>query len=121
MPCIANRDQRPRRGELGASRLKTIMVFAVLGFMAYVGLKVIPVLLSEYEFQDVMKTTARFAAVNRQGPDDIRKVLLVEAAKEDLPVHEKDIQVNANNGTVQIRADFSVIVDLQFYQWTINF
>lgn len=116
----AHRDS-PRQAERGGSRLKSLVWFAIFGLIMYVGWKVVPVLLNEYYFQDAMQTTARFASVNRQTPQEIRDSLVKEAAKEGIPVKPDDIHVTNDAGNVQIDAAYSVTVDLQFYQWTLNF
>jgi len=118
-PPLRNRCRRA--GERGAVSLKAVVWLLFFLVSLYVGIKVVPVLFSGYEFEDSMKTTARFASVNRQSPDDIRKNLLTEAQKDDLPLKPEDIKVTQVNGDVQIDASYSVTVDLQFYQWTLNF
>ena len=89
--------------------------------MVYVGVKVIPILISNYQFQDAIETTARFASVNRQSPDDIRTAVLKNAQEADIPITAKDIHVKGEAGHVEISADYSVTVDLGVYQWTLNF
>ncbi len=81
----------------------------------------VPTLVSEYELQDEMQTIARFASVNAQTDDQIRQAVLKEAAKDNLPIRSENIKVLENSGTVHIRVDFSVTVDLMVYQWTLNF
>src|SRR6185437_10944359 len=100
---------------------KLIIWLAILGSMVYVGSQVIPILVNEYQFQDAMQTTARFASVSRQTPDDIRVSVMKQAANQDIPLTPKDIQVKAESGNIQISADYSVTVDLHVYQWTLNF
>lgn len=78
-------------------------------------------MVNEYQFQDGIQTLARFATVNRQTPEQIRAAVLKEAQKDDVPVAAEDIKVDAVNGNIKIRADYSVTVDLKVYQWTLNF
>jgi len=89
--------------------------------MVYVGVKVIPVLINEYEFQDAMQSAARLATVNRSTPETLRAAVLKEAQNDDIPVSAEDIHVKGEGGRVEIEADYSVTVDLQVYQWTLNF
>ena len=110
-----------RRGERGSSRLKALFFLVTLIACGFVGIKVVPVLLTEYEFQDAMQTTARYASANRQSADDIRKDLIEEAAKDEVPVKAEDITVSSKDGYVAVEADYSVTVDLALYQWTFNF
>ena len=110
-----------RRGQFGAGRLKAILWLAFLVGAVYVGIMVVPVLVNEYQFQDAMQTTARFATVNRESPEDIRATLVKQAKAEDIPILPEDIHVESEAGNVRIRADYSVTVDLRVYQWTLNF
>jgi len=110
-----------RAAERGASRLKAIIYIAILGVLIFAGIKVIPILLNGYEFEDSMKTTARFASVNRQTPDDIRKALMQEAAKDDVPIKADDLHITSEAGNIRIEGSYTVTVDLSFYQLTLNF
>lgn len=111
----------PRDRQRGGGRLKAIVVLAIVAGMIYVGVKVIPILISNYEFQDALESTARFATVNRQSAEDIRTAVLKEAQTEEIPVTADDIHVKDDGGRVEISADYSVTVDLRVYQWTLNF
>jgi len=118
--CAVQRGSAPT-AERGAGGLKAIVWLAVLAAMVYAGVKVVPILVNEFEFQDAMQTTARFASVNRQTPEDIRGALIKEAAKDDIQLKPDDIQVANEAGNVRISAAYSVTVDLQVYQLTLNF
>src|SRR5579862_2644284 len=115
------RGSRIRGGQRGAGRLKAVLWLAIFVSMVYVGIRVVPILYNEYLFQDAMQNTARFASVNRQTVEDIRASLLTEAKSEDIPVRPEDIHVESAAGNVTISATYSVTVDLQVYQWTLNF
>jgi len=105
----------------GTGRLKAIIWLAIFASMIYVGIMVVPILLNEYQFQDAMTSTARFASANRQTADDIRASLVKEAKSEDIPIKPEDIHVESQAGNVSISAPYSVTVDLHVYQWTLNF
>ena len=85
-----------RRGERGAGSLKAIVWTMILAAFVYVGVKVIPVLVNEYEFQDGIQNIARFASVNRQDNGKIREAVLKEAEKDDLPIQAEDIKVEGS-------------------------
>jgi predicted membrane protein len=112
---------RNRKSQAGSSNLKAIIWTLVLFAFVYVCFRVVPVYVADYQFQDTMQSTARFASINRQSPDEIRKNLLKEAEKADLPIKLQDIKVTDRNGRVDIEADYSVVVDLHVYQWTLKF
>jgi predicted membrane protein len=97
------------------------MFLALAVAVIYVGVKVIPILVNAFQFQDALDSTARFASVNRQTPEDIRVAVLKEAQNEDIPIAAQDIHVKGENGHVEINADYSVTINLGVYQWTLNF
>ena len=105
----------------GSSRLKLVFFLALVVAMIYVGVKVIPILVNNMQFQDAIESTARFASVNRQTADDIRTAVLKEADNDDIPIAAQDIHVKGDAGRVEIAADYSVTVNLGVYQWTLNF
>jgi hypothetical protein len=110
-----------RDGQAGEGRFKAIVWLAIFAAMIYVGVMVVPILYSEYQFQDAMTSAARFGSANRLSADDIRKNLATEAKSDSIPIEPEDIHVEASGGNVRIGASYSVTVNLQVYQWTLNF
>lgn len=110
-----------RAPERGVGRLKAIIWTFILATLVYVGVKVIPILVNEYQFQDGIQTIARFASANRENIELIRKNVANEALKDELSIRSEDIHVEAMNGNVKISVDYSVTVDLKVYQWTMDF
>ena len=119
--CAVQRHPLAMASQRGASRLKLILFLSLVVAIIYVGVKVIPVLVNNMQFQDAIESTARFASVNRQSVDDIRTAILKEAENEDIPIVANDIHVKGDGGNVEIAADYSVTVNLVVYQWTLNF
>jgi hypothetical protein len=110
-----------RNGERGAGNLKAVVWTVILVAFIYCAVMVLPVLVSEYEFQDSLQEIARFASVNRRTPEQVRQSVLDEAQKEDLPIAAENIKVDGHAGNIHINVDYSVTVDLKVYQWTFNF
>jgi Domain of unknown function (DUF4845) len=110
-----------RNREKGAGALKAIIWTAILASVVFVGFKVTPLLIDEYQFQDGIQTIARMASLNRPTPDKIRQSVLTEAVKDELQIAPEDVHIESAGGNVRISADYSVIVDLKVYQWTLNF
>jgi Domain of unknown function (DUF4845) len=107
--------------ERGAGRLKSVVWLAILACLIYVGIKTVPVLFDEYEFQDAIESAARFGSVNNQTPDDIRDGLVRQAETDNIPIKPEDIHVTKGSGDVSIDVQYSVTVDLGVRQWTFNF
>lgn len=101
--------------------MKAIIWTMVLVAVIYGAVIVLPVIISEYEFQDSLQEIARFASVNHKTNEQIKQSVLEEAQKQDLPVQLEDIKVEGYSGNVHINVDYSVTVDLKVYQWTFNF
>jgi len=119
---MARQRQLPAgRSQRGGSRLKLVTFLALVIVLIYLGVKVIPILVNNMQFQDAIESTARFASVNRQSADDIRTAVLKEAVNEDIPIAASDIHVKDDSGHVEIATDYSVTVNLGLYQWTLNF
>ena len=108
-------------GQRGAAHFKAIFWTLVLAALIFVAIKITPVYISEYQFQDGIQNIARFASVNHTAPDLIKKSVMEEAQKEDLPVRIEDIKVQGGGANVGIDVDYSVTVDLAAFQWTLNF
>jgi hypothetical protein len=110
-----------RRSQRGSGAVKAVVWTLVLASFVYVCFKVIPTLISEYEFQDGIQTIARFASVSRSPAEQIKTNVLSEAQKDDVPVNPEDVKVEAHSGNIKIEADYSVTIDLIVFQWTLNF
>ena len=110
-----------REAQKGAGKLKAIFWTLLFAAFVYVSIKVVPAYVNEYQFEDGIETIARFATMNRQTPEEIRGAVLKEAQKDNLAIGAEDIKVQAVNGNVKINADYSVMIDLGVYQWTLNF
>lgn len=110
-----------RNGEKGSGNLKAIIWTVILVLIVFVGIKVTPLLINEYQFQDGIQDIARAASVNRPGTEKIRQAVLTEAQKDELDIPADNIQIESERGNIRISAYYSVVVDLKVYQWTLNF
>src|ERR1019366_6728855 len=105
-----------RNGERGAGYLKPILWSLILASIVYVGVKVIPILVTEYEFQNRKKNSAQNASANGGTVEKIRDAVLKEAEKKELPIRSEDVKVTGKDGNVRINVEYSVTVDLSVYQ-----
>src|ERR1700680_3853026 len=119
--CSSNASCPARKPERGAGHFKAILWLLAFASFIYVMVKVVPVLVDNFQFQDGVQTIARIASATRQTPEQIRASVLKEAQKDDVPLDDKDLKIEAVSGNVRIHIDYSVIVDLTVYQWTLNF
>ena len=109
------------RSQRGAGALKAILWTALLVYAAFVGYRVIPVYISNYQLQDKMQEEARFAVVNRHSEDQIRDQIYKEVQELEVPTRKEEIKVYSTLQVVRISLDYTVPVDLLFYKMQLHF
>jgi hypothetical protein len=110
--------------ERGGSRVNMIITLVILGLMIFVGIEVLPPYFANYQFQDSIQSEARFAlaAYPHKSLDDIRDDIWRKAQDLSIPLTQKeDIKIDMDQSNVTISVDYSVPVDLKFYQFTLQF
>jgi hypothetical protein len=112
---------RRTASERGEGKLKAVIVTAILIFLVYVGVKVVPPYVSEYQLSEKMQETARFASVTRSNEDKIRETIFREIQDLDIPATKEDVKVTAAGGRVSISVDYSVPIDLMVYKFDLHF
>ena len=91
--------------------------------MAFAGIKIVPVYFADYQFKDSLESESRFALTGypKKNPDDVRNDIWKKANDLGIPATKDQIQVAMENGSVSIGLDYSVPIDLAFYQFTLQF
>lgn len=109
--------------ERGGSKLNLIITLFILGSMVFAGVKVVPVYLANYQFQDAIESESRFALTGypKKNIEDVRDDVWQKAQELSISVQKEDIHVEMQNGSVSISLDYSVPIDLAVYQLTLNF
>ena len=107
--------------ERGEGKLKAVIVTAVLLFIAYAAVKVVPPYVDEYQLNDTMQETAKFASVTRSNEDQIRATVFRKIEELGIPVKKEDVKVTAVNGKVSISLDYTVPIDLVVYKFDLHF
>jgi Domain of unknown function (DUF4845) len=112
-----------RAGQRGGSKLNNLIVIAILGALVFLAVKIVPVYLNNYEFQDSIESESRFALAGypKKSVDDIRDDVFKKAQELGIPAKEDDIQVTVDNSDVDIGLDYSVPINLAVYQFTLQF
>lgn len=109
--------------ERGGSRLNMILTLLVVGCLVFIAVKIVPVYITNYQFNDAMSTEARFAlsTIPRKSDTDIQDDLYKEAVKDGLNIKHDDIKVVISGSLVTITLDYTVPIDLKVYLWQKNF
>ncbi|MFY9691232.1 MAG: hypothetical protein WA369_19820 [Candidatus Acidiferrales bacterium] len=109
--------------ERGGSKLNTLITLAIVGAMVFAAVKIVPVYVANYQFQDSIESESRFALAGypKKSVDDIRDDVFKKAQDLGIPAKEEDIQVTVNDSAVDIGLDYTVLIDLAVYQWNKQF
>lgn len=97
-------------------RLKTILALLLLGVAGYVCKRVFPPYFANSQLKDKMYEEARFAEANERSAEQLRDIIHGEALKLDIPLRREDIHVEQHPNAALITADYTVTVDLYYYQ-----
>jgi hypothetical protein len=109
-----------RYGERGASRIKTLIFLLIVVSILYFAAKVIPIYFANFQLQDKMRDEALYAQANRHTARDVQEAILTEAHGLDLPVSADQVNVEMTPEGTRISANYTVTVDLPFYQLTLH-
>jgi len=108
--------------------MATLKLFFGLGIfvaMILVGLKVIPPCFANYEFEDTLKSDAVQATYSTRSEDDIRQTVIKHARDFDINLTPQQVHVSRTGGygtgTLNIEAEYSVLIELPGYSTTLNF
>lgn len=110
------------RNERGEGRLGTLFGIVVLAMFIYMGVKVVPILISVYEFRDSIEEQARFAALPRHDDEEIRRAILRKARELELPVGAKDVRVERTSTRIDIKVKYTVPIEtpVYTYKWDLD-
>jgi len=105
-----------RHSAQGMIQLKTLLALLLLGVAGYVLFKVTPPYFANSQLKDKMWEEARFAEANDRTAEQVRANILRAALQLEIPLEADNIQVEMGPTGTRITADYSVIVDLYYYQ-----
>jgi hypothetical protein len=119
--AIPGRDQR-WNSERGEGRLKTLLTLAFLVAVCYLGVKLVPPYVNNYQLQDKMVEEARFAGVNRKDPEAVKDDIFKEMKSLNIPAGRDQLQVVSTAPfIIHIELQYTVIVDVPGYQFHLQF
>jgi hypothetical protein len=106
--------------------VKGFIGFLVIAAVVVALFEIVPPLMTNYSFQDDLKTVAMMDGSNFQKTDDDIRVDVLKKARElDLPIQEKQITVQHIStpglSAVYVAADYSVTVSLPGYSFDLHF
>jgi hypothetical protein len=109
------------RHQRGEGKLKAIIYTLILVASVYVGIKLVPIYVAEYQLKDKMTEQARFAIVNRYSEEQIRDLMYKVVQDLDIPAKREDIKVTNTGKGLNISLSYTVPVDLMVYKTDLTF
>jgi hypothetical protein len=109
-----------RRHEEGKGRLKALFALCVLAATIYLGFKIIPIYINNYDLSQHIEQVAVDAIVHRASADNVTKDVVSYASDLGLPVTADNVKVRVGS-TVTIDLDYTVPIDLKFYTLMLHF
>lgn len=110
-----------RRSDSGRATVKSVLALLFLAAVVYVGIKIIPVYVDSYEFQDYIRQQNPFWVTQRAPAEGIRSTILDKAKELNLPVSPEQVKVDVGGGKVVVAVDYTVPVDLMVYTLELRF
>jgi hypothetical protein len=110
-----------RGHQRGAGKLKAILFTVILAVCAYAAFKIVPAYVDNYQLKDKMQEIARFAVVNRDTEEQVRDKVFKVTDDLNIPVKREEIKVVVLQKGVTISVNYTVPVDLMFYQTELHF
>ena len=105
----------------GEGRVGTVIGLLVIVTAFYLAFKFIPVYIKTYQFGEEIETLSRRAGSARDATEeDIRKKLLEEAERLDLPVRKEDIHIRLNYKRLKVEVKYAVPIEMPGYTYRLR-
>jgi len=110
-----------RAGERGAISIKALLIFVVIGIVAFVVIKIAPEYVDERQVVYKIDDLANKSAVRNSKDDDIKKAIEMIRKEYDLPENSISM-VSREAGKVKITVNYKKDIDLLVttYQWKVD-
>jgi hypothetical protein len=92
----------------------------VVGIGVFLGLKVIPVRVTAYEFHDVLREECRFGAT-RDSDQEVVTRILTRAKELEVPLKKENLSVQRTTKEMVITARYEQPIDLKVTTYTYRF
>ena len=106
----------------GAGTFKAVVAVGLFAVGVYLGIKLVPPFISNYQFQDYITSVAR-TATYAQGrtEENIREEILGKVKELRMPVKGEQIRVVKSTYGVNIDVKYNVVVETPAYTFNLKF
>jgi hypothetical protein len=109
-----------RLGERGEGKVGVLIALVVVAIAIFLGVKIIPVRIAAYEFQDFIEQECRYAAV-RKDTETVRKRIIRKARELEIPLNKKHLKLERTHNEMIITAAYEKPIDLAVTTYTYKF
>ena len=109
-----------RYGERGEGRVGFIITLALFLVGVFLAIKIVPVRVDGYQFRDVLRDEARYAAVHRND-EAVMARILDTAESMNIPLEKGNLKIRRSQVEIVISASYEKPVDLKFGTYTYRF
>jgi hypothetical protein len=103
----------------GEVRVGTIVWLLIAAALVMISIEAIPVKMRSSQLQDFMTETAKFAS--NLSEERLQSKILNHALSLDLPATKKTVSVTKRNGSIRIRASYTIPLEFPFYTYNWEF
>lgn len=112
--------RRFNSSEKGSARFKFLVVMAIIGSLAFVAYKMVPIFYQAYLFKDYMQHNVDVAAANGYQPAWVRDQLSKSLGEYSVPTNALITPAN-RDGRLEVRVQFVTPVEFPGYTYEYQF
>jgi hypothetical protein len=109
-----------RASQRGEGKIGLLVALIIVGIAIFLGVKIIPVRVSAYEFRDVLRQEARYGAV-RNDDKSVAKRIMDQARELDVPLKTSNLSVSRTRSEMVITASYDDPIDLKVTTYVYKF
>lgn len=96
----------------GVGKIRFLLATLVAAAVVLVAVRVVPVYVRGYQFEDAMRTAAKFARASTKTPEQVEAELFRKAQDLGVPLERQNLKVRPQGTGIQVSAKYSFTVDL---------
>jgi hypothetical protein len=108
------------RRQRGEGRIGFFIALVACAVLVFVGVRVVPVRVTAYEFREFIRQETRSAAVTK-GDEKVAQRIMSRAEELEIPLTRKNLHVQRTQSEMVIRASYEQPVDLKFMTYVYRY
>ncbi len=109
-----------RNGERGQGRVGFVVTLVLFLLGIFLAIKIVPARIDGYQFQEVLREEARFAAVHHNDKI-VAERIMAKAQAMDIPLERSNLKISRSKAEVVITASYQKPIDLKVTTYTYTF